>query len=143
MIARILLMSTLASAVSFADLSTAKAEPNLERRSEKAILNAQPAIDRARTAYKEGDASAETAAWDEVRQSIELCKTSLDQSGKDPRRSPKYFKKAEQELRKILRRLDSIRVDRGVDDREPVDKLIALSRRVHEELLVGIMGKRK
>jgi chemotaxis regulatin CheY-phosphate phosphatase CheZ len=139
---RLGLCSLVFAAATFADLDTVLREANLEKRSEKAMKNAHGALDRARDAYKKGDAAAEAAALDEVRQSIELAKKSLDDSGKDPRRNSKYFKKAEIELRKLIRRLDEFMIEKSVDDRQPVEQILRLGHRIHEALIAGIMGNR-
>jgi hypothetical protein len=142
MMYRVFCLSLVSAACCLADLDLVKAEPNLEKRSEKAFKNAHAAFDRARQAFKDGDAVAEANALGEVGQSIELGKQSLDESGKNPRRSPKYFKRAEIELRKLIRRLDNFRIEQSVDDRATVDKLLELGHRIHEELILGIMGKK-
>ena len=135
-----------ASAAGFADMAWVMAEGNLEKRSERALKNANDALDRAVAAYKQGDRDEDAAALTEVRESIELCKKSLDDSGKDPRRNSKYFKKAEIELRKLIRergRLDTFRFERSVDDREPIDRILEIGTRIHEDLVLGIMGKKR
>jgi hypothetical protein len=80
---------------------------------------------------------------EEVRESVDLCQSSLKQTGKDPRRSSKYFKKAEIGIRRLLRRLDNFRLEMAVPERPPVEKLIQHVQQVHDDLLHGIMGKRK
>ncbi|MBS1982901.1 MAG: hypothetical protein JST16_01910 [Bdellovibrionales bacterium] len=125
-----------------ADLAAVRAEPNLEKRSEKAIENADTALDAARKAYQSNDAANLKTSLDEVGQSILLTKQSLDQSGKNARRNPKYFKKAEVSLRKLGRRLDSFRLELSVDERAPVDKLIDDARQAQEHILQLIMGKK-
>ena len=142
MITRVLILVFWSFATCFADLESVKAERNLEKRSEKAMKNAHAALDRAREISRHGDQTAESAALAEVGQSIELCKASLEQSGKNPRKSPKYFKRAEIEIRRLIRRLDNFRIDKSVDEREPIEKLIELSLHIHEELLAGILGKK-
>ncbi len=125
-----------------ADIDSVKAEPNLERRSEKALLNADAAFDAARKAHSEGADQAFTAALAEIGQSIQLIRQSLDESGKNARKSPKYFKKAEVGLRKLGRRLDSFRVVLSVDERAPVEKLVEQAHETQEHLLHAIMGKK-
>ena len=132
-----------ASVAAQADLDTVKAEPNLEKRSDRALQNAEQALDRARDAYQKGDDSVYNSAIDEVAQSIDLCKQSLDESGKNARRSPKYFKKAEIGIRHLTRRLENFRIEASVDDRAPVEKVISLAHRLQEEILHAIMGKKR
>src|SRR5690606_38616664 len=91
----LLLASPLASAVG-GDLNYVMEESNLEKRSERAWKNAHIAMDEARDAYRDGNYEAMDRAVAEIRESIDLCKKSLDDSGKDARRNSKYFKRAEQ-----------------------------------------------
>lgn len=125
-----------------ADLAGVKAEPNLEKRSERALLNAEAALDEARDALQAGDEKKLAAALRETGESIDLCKQSLDMSGKNARKSPKYFKKAEIGIRKLARRLDNFRLELSVDDREPVEKLIVRAHALQEEILDKIMRKK-
>ena len=95
------MMRILACAVAVAALvmaqspvESAKAEPNLEKRSEKALQAAQKVLDELRRNGDLGDRAAVKSALGEIRAGVELCVDSLEASGKDARRSPKYFKKA-------------------------------------------------
>ncbi|MBK5294567.1 MAG: hypothetical protein JJE04_23165 [Acidobacteriia bacterium] len=132
-----------ASQCSAADLSAVLAEPNLEKRSEKAIGHAHKALDAARAAYREGDTDQMNGGFDELLRSIELAKKSLDESGKNARKSPKYFKKAEINLRKLNTRMDNFRVEMSVEDRAPIEKIIERSIHIRDEILEAIMGKKK
>ena len=127
-----------------ADLKSAMAEPNLEKRSKLALDNAMSAYDAARTAYDKGDSKATEAALHEVQESVEVAYTSLEQTGKDPRKSPKWFKKAEMETRDLVRRLDGLQNAMSFNDRAAVEPVKAKVQQVHDNLLVGLMeGKRK
>lgn len=120
------------------------AEPNLEKRAKLALDNAETSYQAARTAYDAGSAAAVGAALHEVQESIEVAYASLEGTGKDPRKSPKWFKKAEMETRDLLRRLESFRDAMSFDDRATVDPVKAKVQQVHDELLMGLMeGKRK
>lgn len=119
-------------------------EPNLEKRSRLALDNADQAYQAARSAYGAGNTDAVTAALHEVQESVEVAYASLQATGKDPRKSPKWFKKAEMETRDLLRRLDSFRDAMSFDDRSSVDPIKAKVQQVHDELLMGLMeGKHK
>jgi hypothetical protein len=127
-----------------ADMKEVLAEPNLERRSKLALDNAETAYQAARSAYGEGDESRSKAALHEVQESVEVAYASLEGTGKDPRKSPKWFKKAEMETRDLLRRLDSFQQAMGFEDRASVDPVKAKVQQVHDELLMGLMeGKHK
>src|SRR5947208_432884 len=87
-----------------ADLKRAHAEPNLEKRSQLAMENAAAQYQAARAAYDKGDTDQTAAAIAEILESVELADASLKQTGKDPRRSSKWFKKAEMETRDLARK---------------------------------------
>jgi len=124
------------------DLGTIKQEPNLERRSDLALQYASSALDTARDAYAAGDIDKTGAAIEEVGSSVDLAYDSLGQTGKDPRRSPKFFKRAEMSTRQLLRRLDGMIESMSVADRLLAEKVRGRVADIHENLLKGIM-KRK
>jgi hypothetical protein len=132
------------AATSGADLKQAMAESNLERRSKLALDNAEAAYQNLRAAYEKGDNKEVSAAAGEIQESVDLAYTSLTKTGKDPRRSPKWFKRAEIETRDLLRRLDSFQQQMSFDDRPLLDQAKGKVQQVHDNLLVSLMeGKRK
>ena len=139
-----LAMGMVLAAGARADLKAVLAEPNLEKRSKLAMDNAAAAYDTARSAYDAGDAKRTGEALHELQESVEVAYSSLEQTGKDPRKSPKWFKKAEMETRELLRRLDGFQNAMSFDDRASVDPVKAKVQQVHDELLLGLMeGKKK
>src|SRR4051812_34779451 len=127
-----------------ADLKQALAEPNLEKRSQLALTNASAAYKAARAAYEKGENDQVAERIAEIQESVELAFTSLNQTGKDPRRSPKWFKKAEMETRDLMKRLESFEHEMSFNERPMLEKLKAKVQQVHDDLLVGLMeGKRK
>ena len=137
------LTALLAAAPALADLTAALAEPNLEKRSRKALENAEKVLSGARQAYRGGSLKQAEAALEEVRESVLLAHESLKQTGKDPSRSPKHFKHAEIKTRGLLRHLDDFRQNMGIDDRETLDRVRAFIDKVQKELLMGIMRGKK
>lgn len=125
-----------------ADLAAAKAEPNLERRSAKALENARLALDAAGAAYRSGDLNKMKAAIEEVNESVELAYTSLKDSGKKPRNN-KWYKQAELQTRELARRLRDFSDRVSVMDRDPVDATAKRVQEIHEGLLLAIMSKGK
>ena len=111
----------LVPALAFADREAIKAEPNLERRSQKALDHASSRLDEARKAYHKGEPEIVDAALKEVQSSVELSYDSLKNTGKDARKSFKHFKRAEIATRQLLRRLDSFRNEMGFEDRAKVE----------------------
>jgi hypothetical protein len=127
-----------------ADLKQAMAENNLEKRSALALENAHAALKETREAYRKGENDAVTAGIEEIGQSVDLAYNSLTQTGKDPRRNPRWFKKAEIETRDLDRRLDAFQQEMSYTDRPQLDKLRAKVQQVHDDLLMGLMeGKRR
>ena len=127
-----------------ADLDQAKAEPNLEKRSKLALDNAEQALKAAREAYAKGDIAQVKELAAEIGESVQLADTSLRETGKNPRKSPKWFKRAEIVTRNLLRRLDSFQQEMSVADRPMLDAVKAKVQQVHDGLLLGVMeGKQK
>lgn len=137
------LVVLLCAAPALADLSAARAERNLEKRSRKALDNADQAFAAASRAYRSGDLKQTQAALEELGESVRLAQESLRQTGKNPSRSPKHFKHAEIRTRTLLRRLDDFRQDMSVEDRETLDRVRGAVDEVHRALLEGIMGGKK
>ncbi|HWY47001.1 MAG TPA: hypothetical protein VNX70_06445 [Bryobacteraceae bacterium] len=128
--------------IAFADVTAVKSEPDLEKRSELALANADHAIDEARQAYNSGDDQAQHAALLEVQQLVEVSYDALEHSNKNPRRS-KYYKNAELKVRALVRRLSSFREEVGFETRQSVDAVIKKLSDVHDQLVNDVMSKKK
>ena len=127
-----------------ADLKIALNEHDLGKRSKLALDNAGAALKEAREAYQKGDDKALAAAAVEIEDSVSLAWDSLESTGKNPRKSPRWFKQAEIETRNLLKKLDSLEHDLGFEDRPVLDKAKARLQKVHDDLLKGVMeGKGK
>jgi hypothetical protein len=125
------------------DLAGVKSEPNLEKRSELALTNANTALDAARESYNQGDYDKTKTELDEVEQSVDLAYQSLSATGKDPRRDPKFFKRAELRTRELLRRLEGLGESVSFSDRSMVEKVRDRVSAVHDDLINGVLTKRK
>jgi hypothetical protein len=132
-----------AALVRAGDLKLAQAEPNLEKRSKLALDNATTALQGAREAYRAGDSEKMTALVAEVLDSVTLAYTSLQQTNKDPRRSPKWFKYAEVTTRDLLRKLGAFQDEMSFSERPALDKLKEKTQQVHDDLLLGLMEGKK
>lgn len=130
---------TICAVVQAADLSRAKAEHNLEKRAGMALDNAAEALKAARQSYGSGDMAKARLLLDEVAESVNLAFTSLKDTGKDPTKSPKHFKRAELKTRGLLKRLDAFSDEMDLNDRPAVEKVKGSVQKVHEEVLTGIM----
>ena len=127
-----------------ADLTQVQAEPNLEKRSRFALENAERALQASRQAYTAGDVKQAGAMLKELGESVELAEKSLDESGKNPIKSPKYFKSAEIKTGSLVRRIDAFSRDMSFEDRPMADKIKEQVQATHDRLLQGIMvGKKK
>ena len=123
------------------DIAGAKAEPDLEKRSELALANADRQVDVARQAYRGGELKTMEAALDELRDSANLSLESLEQAHKKARNN-KYYKRAELKIRALLRRLSGLRDEVGLDDRKQVEAVRDRLQEVHEQVLAAIMSKK-
>jgi hypothetical protein len=126
------------------DLKAALAEHDLGKRSKLALDNAGSALKAAREAYQQGENAALIAAANELQESVDLAWESLESTGKNPRKSPRWFKQAEIETRNLLKKLETLQHDMSFEDRPLLDKAKARLQKVHDDLLVGLMeGKGK
>jgi hypothetical protein len=127
-----------------ADLGPIKAEPNLEKRSKLALDNAVAVLKQAREAYSAGDQNQTQTALAEFQESVEMAYDALLETHKDPRKSPKWFKRAEIATRDLERSLESFEHDMSYTDRPMLVKVRERVQTIHDNLLTGLMeGKRK
>jgi len=126
-----------------AELEQVRREPNLEKRSKLALENADAALKAARETYRAGDTADTTTKVNEIIESVDLAYSSLSETGKNPRKSPKYFKQAEMQTRELSRKLDDFQHEMSYTDRPSLDKVRLRVQEVHDELLTGLMEGRK
>jgi hypothetical protein len=124
------------------DLAAIRLEPNLERRSERALDNASAAMDAAKDDAAAGDPAKVQADLEELRDSVDLAYQSLVDSGKSARRNPKFFKKAELKTRELMRRLEGLAQAVDADDRPAVETVRERVSKVHDDLIHDIMEKK-
>lgn len=128
----------------WADLAAAKQEPRPDKRAEKALDNAFEAFKAAQDAYLvKDDVNQANAKLAELSDSVALAFAALKETGKNPHKSPKNFKKAEIRTRELLRRMTDFREQMSALDRDEIDKVRAAIQKVHDDLLAGIMGEKK
>jgi len=125
-----------------ADLSKAKAEPNLERRARLALDNAAGQFRLASDAYKAGDWEKTLTALEELRESVDLAYASLKQTGKSPRNSG-HFKNLEIKVRGLLKNLEELRRRAAFEEREQLAPLAEHLQQVHDEVLQSILAPPK
>ncbi len=125
------------------DLASIQQEPNPERRSQLAMDYAGAALDSARSAYQSSDLEKTQNSLTEVGAAVELAYDSLQQSGKEARRDPKFFKRAELSTRQLLRRIEGLAESMSFEDRAAAEKLRDRVAAIHDDLLQDIMAKKK
>ena len=124
------------------DLTAIRLEPNLERRSERAMDNAATAMDAARDASTAGELEKLKAGLEDLRASVDLAYQSLVESGKSARRNPKFFKRAELKTRELMRRLQGLEQAVDADDRPLVESVRERVSKVHDDLIQDLMQKK-
>jgi len=127
---------------SSADLKSVQAEPNLERRSERALDYAGEVLSTLRTDLESKDWNKVATELADFRAGVDLCVESLKSTGKTARRNPKYFKKAEVRLRELGRRLKGLQQLLPVDDRTKMDDLMDYVDKLQDDLVNLTMGVR-
>jgi len=132
----------LALLLAFGDITAVKSEPDLEKRSEVALANAEREMDEARKAYSGGDDKTTQAALDELAESVGVSYDALEHAHTAPRKS-KYYKRAELRVRALIRRLTGFRDEVSFDSRQQVEVVLMKLSEVHDELIADIMSKKK
>jgi hypothetical protein len=106
--------------------------------------NAVAALKEARAAYNAGDTARTADKAKEIEESVDVAYSALEKTGKDPRRSPKWFKHAEIQSNELLRSIEALEHDMSLDDRGILTRTKERVQQVHDDLLAGLMGgKRK
>lgn len=123
------------------DLDSVKAEQNLDRRAEYALDHAHNMLDTARSLYKEAKYDRFEGAVLEIGDAVQVCHDSLKATGKDPRKNAKQFKKVEQRIQLLIRRLHSMESEVSVDDRPVVKKVVGRLEEINDEIVNGIFTK--
>lgn len=117
-------------------------EPDLEKRYLQAFDAAGKAIDASRAASNEGKPEESRKLLDESASAVESVLTTLEAMGKPPHKNAKNYKRAELRSREILRRIDALLRDSGIDEREFLKSARERVSAAHEKLLEGVMSKK-
>lgn len=127
--------------VAGADLAAVKAEPNLEKRSEKALAYAGEVLTAMRAELDRNDIAKIAEQLKEFGAAIDLSVDSLKATGKNARKSPKHFKRAELRMRELQRRLETFRRDMSLDDRPVLDGVTEhVAKRIDELVEATLRG---
>lgn len=141
-LAAVTILVLFTTATLFADVARIKAEPNLEKRSALALDEAESMLTAARKSYDGGQVEQFKSELKQTAELIDLSYESLQETGKNARKSPKWFKRAEQRLLYMLRRVDTLQRDVAVEDRPLVEPVLKKARDVHDQLVQDIMSKK-
>jgi len=124
------------------DIGAVKAEPDLEKRSEVALANADRQMDAARKAYDAGDQQAMLAAIGELSESAEVSYDALQHAHTEPHKS-KYYKRAELQLKALIRRVTGFRDEVSFESRAPVEAALKKVSDIHDDIIADIMRRKK
>ena len=125
------------------DLESIKSEPRLEKRAGLALRFAKHKVDDVLAAYQAGDAEGGVALLAQIEQAVELAYDSLMATGKNPRRHPKHFKRAEIRTRELARDLEALGRELNFDERSAADGVHSRVTEINTQLLMAIMTKKK
>lgn len=124
-------------------LAGIRAEKDMERRYIKAFDFAAGQMTVARQKYETGLLEDFRSSLILVEKSVRLCDETVRSTGKDPAKNPKHFKRAEQKIREIIRKLSGLETAVSVEDRDVVRKVRQNLQQLQEELVTDIVGRRK
>jgi len=125
-----------------AQLDTVKAEPDLNRRAELAVDQADHDLDAARTAWESGDWTKTQTELTEMKESADLAGTSLDQTKEAPRKNH-HYKVVEMKLRELIRRVDAFRLEVDYEQRDTVNDVETRLQELHDRILDAVMTRRR
>jgi hypothetical protein len=120
-----------------------KSEADPEKQSEMALELAQAGVDGVVEAYRQGLPEQARAILARIVEAVELSRTALEATGKDARKRPKHFKRAEIATRKLARSLKSAQRQLIYDEREDLEPAIQRVEAINGEILSMIMQTRR
>ncbi len=126
-----------------ADLESIQAEPNLERRARSALDFAKASVKPVLKAYEQGDPQRGAQLLMQIQEAVELAHQALSATGKNARKNPKHFKRAEIQTRNLVKQLRGLSRDLNYDEREVVESVMDRGSAINDQLLLAIMTKKK
>lgn len=120
------------------NLDRIRLEPDAPKRAVKAIDYAGLCLTEARERVSAGDFEASHEALARMAEAAELARESTH-----VKRNVGAMKKVEQRSRDLMRRLETLKLDFPIDERDAVDPIQQRIRKVQEDVLASIMGRRK
>lgn len=133
----------IASRLFAADFDAIRAEPNLERRSQMALQQADASFALAKKDYAAGEKEKTGRDLNAMQTAVEISRESLRETGKNPRKHTKPFKLAETETRDLLRKLEGLEHAMEFEDRKMIEIPKEKVQEAHDEWLNGIISGQK
>jgi hypothetical protein len=141
-VAAVLTLALAGAGAARADLAKVRAESRPIQRARMAMDNANDQLARASKSYKLDGFAAARVALDEVLESVELAKQSLDRTGRNPRNSNDY-KNLELKTRALLKKLGALVESMAFQEREELKPMLDAIQKIHDDTLMAIMEGRK
>ena len=124
-----------------ADLDAVNKEPDLEKRSDKALDAAMESLKLARALPDEGGSITDLEKdMDSMIEAVELSLKSLRDTGKKPNRLTRFYKRGELKTREMQKRVENLIQALAFDNRPPAEKAQARLNVLHDEFLFGVMS---
>ncbi len=111
-------------------------EPDLVKRSQRALVMADSFFEDARQAYTSNEIKKGDTRLEEMTKALNVCVAALNAVHKS-----RLFKPAEMRVMTLSRRLHTLVGDLSVDDRGWAEYTERQVEAVHEKLLLGVMKK--
>lgn len=121
-----------------ADLDRIRMESDPPKRAVKAIEYSSQCLNQARNLVSKGEFDDAQATLVTMAEAAELARDATQ-----AKRNVGSMKKVEQRSRDLMRRLETLKLDFPVDDRESVEAIHHRLQKVQEDVLASIMGRRK
>jgi hypothetical protein len=126
------------------DIEAVRKEPNLARRSQRALEFADREMAKAQRIVRDfGSRTELQAALDSVVAGSELALQALRETGRPPRRLSREYKRGELKTRDLIRRLEDLGKALSLDDRSMAEGALKQVNGIHEDFLLGVMGQKR
>ena len=126
--------------VSSDEFATLKTEPIYEKRAQRALKFSLDNVDNVLDAYRKDDPRTGENILNKILQAVELAYESLVATGKPARQSPKHFKRAEIQTRRLLKQLDGLSRNHHFDERVELTRISQRISEINDQLLQKIMS---
>jgi hypothetical protein len=143
LLALISLPLVLAAAEPPGTLDSIRAEADLIKRHERALLFSEDSLRRAKALATTGGTRADlAAALADFAESAELSLQALRETGKPSKKLTKHYKRGELKTRDFTRKADDLLRALPYEDRDAAEKIRDRVAMIHEEYLLGVMGQK-